>query len=294
MLASRGKPDWLKIKPPSGKFPVLKEILRKNKIVTVCEESHCPNISDCWTGGTVTFMVLGDACTRACRFCAVKTAFTRTPPDPNEPENVAKTVKEMDLDYAVITSVDRDDLKDQGSSHFAKCIEAIKELDSSIIVEVLIPDFRGNKECIENIVKAKPEVIAHNVETVKRLQRKIRDPRANYDQSMSVLSIIKKLNKKIYTKSAIMVGLGETDEEIFQTMKELRGINVDILTIGQYLRPSSWHLEVEKYIEPDKFKLYEEKGKEFGFLYTAAGPFVRSSYKAGELFMKNVINSHHL
>ena len=289
MLASRGKPEWLKIKPPDGKFPELKQILKERSIVTVCEESHCPNIPECWSGGTATFMVLGDTCTRACRFCSTKTGFTRIPPDSAEPENVATAVAKMKLDYAVITSVDRDDLPDQGAGHFAKCIRAVKELDSSIIVEVLIPDFRGNRDCIRTIVDAQPEVIAHNIETVKRLQGKVRDPRAGYEQSLSVLAIAKELNPKIYTKSAIMAGFGETDEEIIQTMQDLRAINVDMLTIGQYLRPSSWHLPVAAYIPPEKFKFYEEKGKELGFLYVAAGPFVRSSYKAGELFMKNVI-----
>ncbi len=291
VLASRGKPGWLKIKPPEGKFPELKQILRGQNIVTVCEESRCPNTAECWSGGTATFMVLGDTCTRACNFCATKTGFTRIPPDPTEPENVAQAVAKMKLDYVVITSVDRDDLPDQGAGHFAKCIRAVKELDSSIIVEVLIPDFRGNRDCIRTIVDAEPEVIAHNVETVRRLQGKVRDPRANYEQSLSVLRIVKELNSKIYTKSALMVGFGETEEEIIESMKDLRTIDVDMLTIGQYLRPSAWHLPVEEYVKPEKFRLYEQKGKELGFLYVAAGPFVRSSYKAGELFMKNVIRT---
>ncbi len=293
MIASRGKPQWLKIQPPTTeKFVKIKETLKKYKLHTVCEESHCPNIPECWSGGTATFMILGDVCTRGCRFCQVNAAAKGKPIDPYEPIKLALAVKEWNLDYIVITSVDRDDLEDQGSEHFAKCITEVKRRIPGLLVEVLIPDFRGDAECLKKVVDAKPEVIAHNVETVRRLQSKIRDRRAGYEQSLSVLSNVKKLNPKIFTKSSIIVGFGETDEEIIQAMKDLRAIGVDILTIGQYLRPSDWHLPVAEYVPPEKFEFYKAMGEDLGFLYVASGPFVRSSYRAGELFVKNVIRNN--
>ena len=282
------KPSWLSIKPPTDEYYKVKSNIKQKNLVTVCEESRCPNISECWSGGTATFMVLGDECTRACKFCAIKTAFSRKPPDRDEPEKLSKAIMEMKLDYVVITSVDRDDLLDQGSIHFANCIKTVNE-KNKIHVEVLIPDFKGNERCIERIVQAGPKVIAHNVETVRRLQNKVRDPRAGYEQSISVLKCVKKMNPKIYTKSAIMVGLGETDEEIIQTMKDLIAAKVQILTIGQYLRPSEKHLNVKKYVSPKKFEYYKKIGEKLGFIYVASGPFVRSSYKAGEFFMKKVL-----
>lgn len=251
-------------------------------------------MSECWSGGTATFMVMGDTCTRACKFCAVKTGYPASPLDENEPEKLANLVKEWKLDYIVITSVDRDDLKDQGAGHFAKCITEIKKVNKDIIIEVLIPDFRGNADCIKTIVEAGPDVIAHNIETVERLQKKIRDPRANYQQSLFVLDYAKKLNGKIFTKSSIILGLGEKEEEIIQCMVDLREINVDILTLGQYLRPSSWHLDVQEYVKPETFDLLQKRAEELGFLYCAAGPFVRSSYRAGELFIKNMLRRNDL
>lgn len=289
MLASRGKPEWLKILPPTEKFQDIKTVLNEHNLHTVCEEAHCPNMSECWSGGTATFMVLGDTCTRACRFCAVKTGFPAALLDKNEPENLAKAVSKMNLDYVVITSVDRDDLPDQGAGHFAACITRIKEKDPEIIIEVLIPDFRGNTQLITKVIEAEPHVIAHNVETVRRLQRKVRDPRANYEQSLSVLEYVKKTNPRICTKSSIMLGLGEQDGEVIETVKDLRAIGVDILTIGQYLRPSSWHLVVEEFVPPEKFEWFKQGAEKLGFLYVASGPFVRSSYRAGELFIKNVL-----
>lgn len=284
------KPEWLKILPPTTeKFHDLKLILSEHNLHTVCEEAHCPNMSECWSGGTATFMVMGDTCTRACKFCAVKTGYPAVPLNENEPENIAKAISKMNLDYVVITSVDRDDLPDQGAGHFAECITRIKEKDPQIIVEVLIPDFRGNTKLIDKIIEAKPHVIAHNVETVRRLQSKIRDPRANYEQSLSVLEYVKQANPKIYTKSSIMLGLGEQDGEVLETMKDLRAICADILTIGQYLRPSSWHLAVEEFVPPEKFDWFKEEAEKLGFLYVASGPFVRSSYRAGELFIKNIL-----
>ena len=284
------KPEWLKIKAnPNEKFLDVKNTLRNLGLVTVCEESHCPNISECWSSGTATFMVMGDTCTRACKFCNVKTGFPAKPLDPNEPLKLVQAIKNWKLDYVVITSVDRDDLKDQGSEHFSKCIKVIKKELPDVIVEVLIPDFKGNIKCLKTIVDSNPDVIAHNIETVERLQKEVRDPRANYKQSLFVLEYVKKLNKNIYTKSSLIVGFGEKDNEVLQTMKDLRKINVDILTIGQYLRPSEKHLEVKEYVEPEKFEFYKIMGEDLGFLYVASGPFVRSSYKAGELFVKSLL-----
>jgi len=288
-MSQMTKPDWLRIRPPTEKFHELKETIKKNNQHTVCQESHCPNMSECWSGGTATFMVMGDTCTRACKFCAVKTAFPPKKLDPKEPENLAKTVKEMGLDYVVITSVDRDDLADQGSGHFAECITELKKQLPGVLVEVLIPDFRGETKLIQKVIDAKPDVVAHNIETVKSLQKKVRDPRANYDQSMNVLSYVKESNPKIYTKTSMMLGLGESDEEVIETMEDLRLIGVSVMTFGQYLRPSGWHLEIKEYVHPDKFEYFKNIGEDMGFEYVASGPFVRSSYRAGELFMKNIM-----
>ena len=290
MISNRGKPKWLKIRPPtSEKFVDIKNIMRKRNLHTVCEESHCPNIPECWSGGTATFMILGDTCTRGCKFCQTKSSAIPLPLDPFEPENLANAIIEMKLDYVVITSVDRDDLEDQGSKHFAKCINEIKRLNSKILVEVLIPDFQGDEKLLKNIIDTRPEVIAHNMETVKRLQSIVRDRRANYEQSLKVLENVKKMNPNIYTKSSIIVGFGEKEEEIIQTMKDLRKIDVDFLTIGQYLQPSKKHLKINEYIKPEIFNKYKKIGEELGFKYIMAGPFVRSSYRAGELFIKNII-----
>ena len=287
------KPVWLKIRPPNTEsFPEIKKIINNYKLHTVCQEAHCPNMSKCWSGETATFMVMGDTCTRACKFCAIKTAFPAPPLDIDEPRKLAEALSKMKLDYAVITSVDRDDLIDQGSLHFAACIAEIKSRMPEMIVEVLIPDFRGKDNLIQNIVDAKPDVIAHNVETVKSLQRKIRDPRANYEQSLHVLDYAKKADSSIHTKSALMLGLGEKDEEVIEVMKDLRKIRVTILTFGQYLRPSDWHVPLVEYVTPEKFEYFKKKGEEMGFAYVASGPFVRSSYRAGELFIKNIVKNN--
>ncbi len=285
------KPDWLKIYPSSRvDFSKIRNALRKRGLSTVCEESHCPNMSECWHNeGTATFMLMGDTCTRGCRFCAVKTARRGLPLDPEEPVKLAEAIHEMGLDYAVITSVDRDDLPDGGSSHFASCIRKIHECHPKTRVEVLIPDFQGDEEALRKIIKEKPDIIAHNVETVERLQRRVRDLRTSYLQSLNVLAKIKEIEPQIYTKSAIMVGLGETEEEVLQAMKDLRENRCDILTIGQYLKPSTKFLPVCEYVRPDVFERYKKAGESLGFLYVAAGPFVRSSYRAGELFMKNIL-----
>src|SRR3989338_153470 len=290
------KPEWLKIKlVKNDNLSGIKETLTKHNLHTVCESAHCPNISECWSGGTATFMLMGDVCTRGCKFCAVKTGNPRKELDKDEPRKLAEAIAEIKLfDYVVLTSVNRDDLDDGGSGHFAECITEVKKEYPKIIIEVLIPDFKGDIDSLKKIIDANPEVIAHNIETVERLQKKVRDPRANYRQSLSVLENIKKLNPKIYSKSAIMLGFGETDEEIIQAMEDLRTVDCDILTIGQYLRPSDWHLPINNFVPPEKFKYFEQKALELGFLYCASGPFVRSSYKAGELFIKNILRNKPL
>lgn len=292
MITTR-KPQWLTIRIPESteRIMELRGILRRNNLSTICEDAHCPNIAECWNGGTATFMILGDTCTRGCRFCNVAKSAKPLPLNQEEPENLAKTVAELGLRYVVITSVDRDDLQDQGSSHFAECIRKVKEYDSGIIVEVLIPDFRDDIECLKKIMNAKPEVIAHNVETVRSLQSKVRDRRANYEQSLNVLANVKRLNPSILTKSSIMVGLGEKEEEVIQTMKDLRKVGVDFLTIGQYLQPSSKQINVFEYVPPVMFEFYKNRGEEIGFRHVVSGPFVRSSYRAGEIFIKNIIRN---
>jgi lipoic acid synthetase len=248
-------------------------------------------MAECWhEAKTATFMVLGNTCTRGCKFCAIAKNSKGQPLDPEEPQKIADAIAEMQLDYAVITSVDRDDLSDGGASHFAAVIAAVKQAHPSCIVEVLIPDFKGNKEHIKIIVEARPDVIAHNVETVPSLQ-KIRDPRANFDQSLAVLRMVKELDQSIYTKSALMVGLGETQQEMKDAMKTLRNVSCDFLTIGQYLKPKNRQLEVQEYVAPEVFTCYREMGERLGFLYVASGPFVRSSYRAGEFFIKNIITT---
>ncbi|MBI2143011.1 lipoyl synthase [Candidatus Woesearchaeota archaeon] len=295
-----GKPEWLKIRPPTETFTELRQLISHFGLHTVCEEAHCPNMSECWSGGTATFMVLGDTCTRGCKFCAVKTGNPKGAVSNAEPLMLARCVKEMNalngggsgsqkMDYIVITSVDRDDLPDQGASHFARCIAEVKKANPGIMVEVLTPDFRGSVECVKTIVDANPDVFDHNIETVRRLQRKVRDPRAGYEQSLSVLAAVKDINPGIFTKSSVMLGLGETEDEVVEAMRDLRGIDVDILTLGQYLRPSGWHLAVAEYVAPERFNKLKLLGEGLGFKYVAAGPFVRSSYRAGELFVKNVL-----
>lgn len=282
------KPEWLKIRPPHSHFLETKKIVSRSGVATVCQEAHCPNIAECWSGGTATFMIMGDTCTRGCKFCNVKTGMPQGL-DVREPENLANAVKSMDIfEYIVITSVDRDDLPDQGAGHFAACITQLHKKIPTLKVEVLIPDFRGEEALLQKIIDAKPEVIAHNIETVKRLQKKVRDWRANYDQSLFVLEFVKK--KGFLTKSSLMLGLGETDAEIIETMKDLRKIGVDFMTLGQYLKPGHRHLEVQEYVTPEKFKEWEKKGLALGFKYVASGPFVRSSYKAGEYFISHYLD----
>jgi lipoic acid synthetase len=293
-VAPLKKPEWLKIRPPAGEnYTEIKKILRERNLHTVCEEAHCPNVAECWSGGTATFMLGSEVCTRACRFCAVKTA--RRPPalDPDEPIKVAEAVSKMKLKYVVLTSVDRDDLPDGGAEHFAKTIRELKRLQPDLLVEALVPDFRGDLEAVKTIVDSGLDVYAHNIETIYRLQYRVRDPRAGYQQSLNTLKFAKEYaeskSQTLYTKSAVMLGLGETVPELNTAFVDLRQHQVDVLTIGQYLRPSLNHLPVEKYWSPEEFKQIEIQALHHGFLYAASGPMVRSSYKAAEFFMEGLI-----
>jgi lipoyl synthase len=284
------KPDWLKVRAPSGEnYSRIKGMLGELKLATVCQEAKCPNMGECWSGGTATFMLMGEVCTRGCKFCHVKTGNPKGVLDPLEPEKIGYSISQMNLHYVVITSVDRDDLPDQGAGHFARTIRTIKKLDPDLIVEILTPDFRGELDLVRQLTDSKPDVFAHNVETVERLQKKVRDPRANYQQSLSVLDAVKKYDPTRYTKTSLMLGLGETDQEILQTLKDLRAIDCDVVTFGQYLQPTLRHLKVEYYVTPEKFKEWQTIAEGMGFLYVASGPLVRSSYRAGEFFMKGVI-----
>jgi lipoic acid synthetase len=288
------KPNWLKIKLPTGerqkRYARIKARSRELGLSTVCEEAQCPNIGECWGGGTATFMVMGSICTRGCRFCAVNTSRNGAPLDVDEPRNVAMAISEMELDYVVVTSVDRDDIEDGGAAHFAACIKSIHDVNPDTSVEVLIPDFCGNESQLNKVVQAKPEVLAHNIECIARLTPTVRDPRAGYQQSLDVLKKAKELGAE-YTKSSIMVGLGEQTEEVLECMKDLRAVGVDFLTIGQYLRPSGKHLALERFVTPEEFAAYETAGLEMGFSIVASGPLVRSSYKAGEFFIHRHIQS---
>jgi lipoic acid synthetase len=282
------KPVWLRVRAPSGeKYTKVKQSLRSLDLHTVCEEARCPNISECWGTGTATIMIMGDICSRGCRFCAVNNGRPVLL-DADEPERVAKAIKEWKLSYVVITSVCRDDLKDGGAEHIAKTIKATKDLCPKTIVEPLIPDFRGNEDSIKIVVESKPEVISHNIETVSRLTPKVRDARASYEQSLRVLKKIKDIDSLVYTKSSIMLGLGENEEEIIQTIKDLRSVGVNILTLGQYLQPNPKYLPVVEYITPEKFNWLREIGESVGFAYVASGPLVRSSYRAGEFFIEKL------
>jgi lipoic acid synthetase len=286
------KPEWLKSRPPSGeRFTEIKSTLRDRNLHTVCEEANCPNLGECWSGrdgpGTATFMLMGERCSRGCNFCDVETGGME-PLDPDEPENVAEAVAEIGLDYVVLTSVDRDDLADGGASHFAETIRAIKEHDPEILVESLIPDFQGDLDAVDAIIEAGADVVAHNVETVERLQWPVRDRRASYEQSLSVLERI--ADSDVYAKTSLMLGVGEYDHEVYQTLSDLSEIGVDIVTFGQYLQPSRSHLEVFEYVHPDTFDVWKAVAEEeFGFLYCASGPMVRSSFKAGELFVEALL-----
>ena len=289
-MLAEPKPVWLTVNPPKGRnYANLKELFGNLNLHTVCEEAHCPNVHECWGGGTATLMLMGDVCSRACRFCMVTPGKPKGALDALEPENVAFALSQMGLTYVVLTSVDRDDLPDGGASHFAKTIRLVKGRNPGILVEVLIPDFQGDIGDLKQVVDARPDVIAHNIETTLSLTPLVRDPRAQYWQSLSVLRNVKKLSRHIYTKSSIMVGLGESEEEVAQAMTHLRQAEVDFLTVGQYLRPSARHLKVVEYVRPEQFHRYKRIGEELGFRYVASGPLVRSSYRAGEFYVRSAI-----
>lgn len=292
-------PNWLKRDIPRGaNFTKLKNDLRKLKLSTVCEEAKCPNIGECWGGNenhtaTATIMLMGDTCTRGCKFCSVKTSKKPPPLDKDEPANVARAIGEWGLDYVVLTSVDRDDLSDGGSQHFASTVYHLKQNYPDIAVECLTGDFGGQLDKVSIVANSGLDVFAHNIETTEKFTPFVRDMRAGYRQSLNVLMAAKescynKSNKKLITKSSIMLGFGETDEEVKQTLKDLRSANVDCLTLGQYMQPTKRHLKVKEYLSPEKFDEWRLYGDQLGFLYTASGPLVRSSYKAGEYILKKI------
>src|SRR6266852_5149119 len=271
------KPEWLKVRLPHGEgYERVKAIIRRTRLATVCEEARCPNIAECWGGGTATVMLMGEV-------------GTPPPLDPEEPENLARAARELNLEYLVVTSVNRDDLPDGGASHFASAISALRRESPKTIVEVLIPDFQGVERDLDTIALARPQVVAHNVETVERLTPVVRDRRANYRQSLAVLKYLRERPERLYTKSSIMVGLGETEPELLQTFADLRSVGVEVVTIGQYLQPSPYHLPVVRFVSPPEFAQYKAAAEEMGFLYVASGPLVRSSYRAAEFFMKGLM-----
>lgn len=282
------KPPWLRVRLGGGeKYQAVKQTVKEHRLATVCEESHCPNIGECWNNGTATIMLMGDVCTRACRFCAVDTGNPRGWLDADEPAHAAESVRLMGLRYVVLTSVDRDDLDDGGAAHYAACIRAIKRVNPLTAVEALTPDFSGDRAAVETVVDSGLEVFAQNLETVDRLTRTVRDPRAGYQRTLDVLAHAKAHAPGILTKSSLMLGLGETDAEIEQAMQDLRQHGVDVLTLGQYLRPTLNHLAVQRWVPPADFDRYRQRGLELGFLEVAAGPLVRSSYRADRILERN-------
>jgi len=282
------KPKWLRARMPSGEaFEAVRRNVREHSLSTVCEESMCPNIGECWNNGTATIMVMGSICTRACRFCAVDTGNPKGWLDAAEPENTARSIQLMKLKYVVLTSVDRDDLNDGGAAHYAACVRESKRLNPDTAIEALTPDFQGRLEDVETVLDSGIEVFAQNVETVKRLTHPVRDPRAGYQQTLDVLAHARVYRPAVLTKTSLMLGLGETDDEILETMDDLRRIRVDILTLGQYLQPTVNHLPVERFVTPAQFESYRRKGLAKGFLEVVAGPLVRSSYRADKVLLKN-------
>jgi len=275
------KPVWLKTRPPAGaKFLALERTLQEHRLNTVCTGARCPNVGECWSRGTATFMIMGSTCTRNCRFCAVEKGKHGEPLDPSEPARIAQAVEEMKLRYVVLTSVDRDDLPDGGAGHFAKCIRVLKSPGTGITVEALIPDFQGNTGSLREVIAARPDVVGHNIETVEGFQAIARDRRTGYGLSLEVLRNVKLISSSTCTKSSLMLGLGETEDMVLKTMGDLKKAEVDIITLGQYLRPTARQLEVKEYIPPEKFAYYRDMGEKMGFLSVVSGPLVRSSYMA--------------
>jgi lipoic acid synthetase len=279
------KPSWLKVRAPGGeRYTRLKETLRALDLHTVCEEARCPNVGECWAEGTATVMLLGDVCTRGCRFCAVTTGDPRGAVDVREPEHVARAIAQLGLRYVVLTMVDRDDLLDGGASHVARTVARLRELVPDLLVETLLGDFGGHMDYVDATVVARPDVWAHNLEVVERLQRSVRDVRCSYERSLAVLSRVKEKDPTVWTKSSLMVGIGETDDEVIEALVALRRAKVDVVTIGQYLRPSPKHAAVARYVDPKTFDRFASEARALGFAYVASGPLVRSSYKAAEAF----------
>ncbi len=282
------KPAWLRAKAPTGQgFQGVKAIVKEHRLATVCEEAKCPNIGECWNAGTATIMLMGAVCTRACRFCSVDTGNPRGWLDAEEPENAARTVELMKLKYVVLTSVNRDDLPDGGAAHYAACIRAIKHRNPNTAVEALTPDFQGALEDVEVVVDSGLEVFAQNLETVRRLTHPVRDPRAGYEQTLNVLRHAKRHNPGVLTKSSLMLGLGETEEEVDEALEDLRAVGVDIVTLGQYLRPTLNHLPIQRFVTPAEFDAFRERALTKGFLECVSGPLVRSSYRAEQALNRN-------
>jgi lipoic acid synthetase len=286
--ASSGKPSWLRAKAPTGTgFQGVKAIVKEHRLATVCEEAKCPNIGECWNAGTATIMLMGAVCTRACRFCSVDTGNPHGWLDVEEPENAARTVELMKLKYVVLTSVNRDDLADGGATHYAACIRAIKTRNPQTAVEALTPDFQGVLTDVEVVVDSGLEVFAQNIETVRRLTHPVRDPRAGYEQTLRVLEHAKRHKPSILTKSSLMLGLGETEQEVDETLEDLRAVGVDIVTLGQYLRPTLNHLPIQRFVTPAEFDAFRERALAKGFLECVSGPLVRSSYRAEQALNRN-------
>jgi lipoyl synthase len=297
------KPEWLKVRAPGGDtYHRLKQTFRELDLHTVCEEARCPNVGECWREGTATVMLLGDVCTRGCRFCAVTTGDPRGAVDVREPEHVARAIARLDLQYVVMTMVNRDDLLDGGAEHVARTVLRLRGLRPDILIETLVGDFQGHLDAVDAVARAAPDVFAHNVECVRRVTRAVRDVRSSYDLSLTVLRRAKEIAEaplaassptarigRRLTKSSIMVGLGESDDEVIETLRDLRAASVDVVTIGQYLRPTPKHHEVVRFVPPDTFAAYERAAVEMGFLYAACGPLVRSSYRAAEVFLRSLL-----
>ncbi|HEC63585.1 MAG TPA: lipoyl synthase [Candidatus Acetothermia bacterium] len=275
------KPTWLRVRAPGRPAP-LQQLLSSLKLATICQSAHCPNLPTCWGEGTTTFLLLGEVCTRACRFCAVKTGWPGRPPDPHEPERVLQAVRALKLRHVVLTSVDRDDLPDGGAAQFAACIQLLRRELPQVSVEALIPDFGGEREAIAAVVEANPQVIGHNLETVRRLTPQVRDWRAGYELSLEVLKTVKELAPQMITKSSLLLGLGETEQEVKAAISDLREVGTDILVLGQYLRPSPAQLPVQRYLPPEEFARLADWAKGIGFPVVVAGPLVRTSFRAAQ------------
>jgi lipoic acid synthetase len=293
MESAQRKPEWLRVRMPGGEqYNELKARFNRLDLKTVCEEARCPNIGECWSEGTATIMILGETCTRGCRFCAVNTGDPRGVVDPREPENTARALAQMGLSYVVITMVDRDDILDGGASHVARTVRRAKELSPKLLIETLVGDFAGVSSDVRTVVEeGRPDVFAHNVEVVPRLQRTMRDGRCSWDRSVDVLRWARDFGANV-TKTSLMVGCGETEEEVLEAMQRLRDADVDVLTVGQYLRPSEKHAPLIRYVEPAEFDRYRDAGLSMGFKYVASGPLVRSSYRAAEAFLQGILRGN--